>query len=85
MRITIKFTPVGSNTPENWREAEGTDLKDFLQGAGVNTTKVAVYHNGNLVQTSQLCTVELQDGDSVKVVAQNYSSGATASAKPLSV
>lgn len=77
-RITVKFTPVGSTTPENWREAEGTDLREFLQGAGVNTTKVSVYHNGNLISTGQLCTVELKDGDSVKVVAQNYSSGAEA-------
>lgn len=74
-RISINFTQVGSNTPEVWRDSDGIDLKTFLQEAGVNTAKVAVYHNGDLIATNQLCTIELADGDSVKIVAQSYSSG----------
>lgn len=77
-RISVNFTPVGSNTPEIWRESEGVDLKTFLQEAGINTAKVAVYYNGSLIPTTQLCTIELSDGDAVKVVAQSYSSGACA-------
>lgn len=74
-RISVNFTQVGASTPEVWRESEGQDLKTFLVDAQVNINKVSVYHNGSMIPTSQLCTVELKDGDSVKLTAANYSSG----------
>lgn len=74
-RISINFTNVGSTTPETWRETEGIDLLEFLEGAQVTPRKVSVYHNGELIPTADLADTFLENGDEVKITAQNYASG----------
>ena len=76
-RITVKFSPVGATTPENWRETDGTTVKEFLESAQVTIRKVKVFLNGQLVEGSAL-NAELEDGDELKITAQNYDSGVQA-------
>ena len=75
-RISINFTNIGSTTPETWRETEGIDLQEFLEGAQVNVKKATVYLNGSIIPTTELGDTFLDNGDEVKITAQNYSSGA---------
>ena len=80
-RISINFTNVGSTTPETWRETEGIDLLEFLEGAQITPRKVTVYLNGSVIPTEDLADTFLDNGDDVKITAQNYASGTGSGAR----
>lgn len=53
---------------ENIEGAEGKNLKEFLQEAGYDITKLAVEMNGDIIPKANYAKTLLGEGDSLEVV-----------------
>ena len=47
---------------------ESTNLKDYLEGVGVNTKFIAVSHNGIIIKKQCYPNVTLKDRDQIEIV-----------------